>query len=190
TRSLFASRQVVMPRQPLLPEHLPIGLLGHRPDLAAALYRAEAAARAVKVAKTQFLPTIDLTAFVGFNALTLTKGADKLGNLLFSGQSVAYGAAPGLRLPWFEGGRLRGELAAQRAEYDAAVHLYNDTLLEAMRDVADSLSAWRATRDMLAAHRRLLASLNDDWRLAGVRLTTGLDDDREPLRHRYPVLEQ
>lgn len=186
---LFTGSVAVPDRVPL-PDHLPIGLLVHRPDLAAALYRAEAAARAVKVAKTQFLPTIDLTAFVGFNALTLTKGADKLGNLLFSGQSVAYGVAPGLRLPWFEGGRLRGELAAQRAEYAAAVHLYNDTLLEAMRDVADSLSVWRATRDMLAAHRRLLASLNDDWRLAGVRLTTGLDDDREPLRHRYPVLEQ
>jgi len=190
TRSLFASRTVVIPRQPHLPEHLPIGLLGHRPDLAAAMYRAESAARLVKVAKTQFLPTIDLTGFVGFNALTLTKGASQLGNLLFSGQSFAYGLAPGLRLPWFEGGRLRGELAAQRAEYDAAVELYNETLLEALRDVADALSAWQASRSILESHRRLLASLSDDWGLAKVRLASGLDDGREVLRHRHPVLEQ
>jgi outer membrane protein TolC len=142
------------------------------------------------VAKTQFYPTIDLTAFVGFNAQTLTKGADKLANFLFSGQSFSYGMAPGLRLPIFEGGRLRGELAAHRAEYDAAVELYNDTLLGALREVADSLSAWQATREMLESHHRLVAALSEDWRLAKVRLTSGLDDAREVLRHRYPVLEQ
>jgi NodT family efflux transporter outer membrane factor (OMF) lipoprotein len=186
---LFADA-VSLPAAAPVPEHLSMGLLTHRPDLAAALYRAHSASRLVKVAKTQFYPTIDLTAFVGFNALTLTKGADKLANFLFSGQSLSYGLAPGLRLPWFEGGRLRGELAVHRAEYDAAVELYNETLLDAMREVADSLSAWQATREMLESHRRLLASLADDWRLAKVRLVSGLDDDREVLRHRQPVIEQ
>lgn len=189
-RHLFAGSSVVIPEQLPVPDHLSSGLLVRRPDLAAALYRADSAARLVKVAKTQFYPTFDLTGFVGFNALTLTKGADKLANLLFRGQSFAYGLAPGFRLPWFEGGRLRGELAAQRAEYDAAVELYNETVLDALREVADSLSAWQATREMLQSHKRLLASLGEDWRLAKVRLTTGLDDDREVLRHRHPVLEQ
>ena len=101
-----------------------------------------------------------------------------------------YFIAPGLRLPIFEGGRLRGELSVQRAEYDAAVELYNETLLGALREVADSISAWQSTREMLESHRRLVASLTEDWRLAKVRLVTGLDDDREVLRHRYPVLEQ
>ncbi len=187
---LFSKPVMAIPKQISAPDHLSIGLLVHRPDLASALYRAHAASRLVKVAKTQFYPTIDLTAFVGFNALTLTKGADQLANLLFSGQSFSYGIAPGLRIPWFEGGRLRGELSAQRAEYDGAVELYNDTLLDAMREVADSLSAWQTTREMLESHERLLASLGEDWRLAKVRLVSGLDDDREVLRHRYPVLEQ
>ncbi|HEU4685567.1 MAG TPA: efflux transporter outer membrane subunit [Nitrospira sp.] len=189
-RHLFTHAVPVIPEQVPVPEHLSIGLLIHRPDLAAALYRADSAARMVKVAKTQFYPTIDLTAFVGFNALTLTKGADKLANFVFRGQSFSYGIAPGLRLPWFEGGRLRGELAVHRAEYDAAVELYNDTLLGALREVADSLSAWQATKEMLESHKRLVASLSEDWRLAKVRLVNGLDDDREVLRHRYPVLEQ
>jgi NodT family efflux transporter outer membrane factor (OMF) lipoprotein len=189
-RNLFAGRTITMPHEIPLPEHLSIGLLAHRPDLAAALYRAEANARLIKVAKAQFLPSIDLTAFVGFNALALTKGASQLGNMLFSGQSFSYGIAPGLRLPWFEGGRLRGELAAQRASYDAAVELYNETLLDAMREVADSLSAWQATSTMLDSHHRLMASLHEDWGLAKVRLASGLDDDREVLRHRQPVLEQ
>lgn len=187
---LFSRPAAAVPEQVTAPDHLSMGLLVHRPDLAAALYRAEAAARLVKVSKAQFYPTIDLVAFVGFNALTLAKHADKLANLLFSGQSFSYGFAPGLRMPWFEGGRLRGELAAQRAEYDAAVELYNETLLEAMRDVADSLSAWQSAREMTESHKRLLTSLGLDWHLAKVRLVTGLDDEREVLRHRHPVLEQ
>lgn len=187
---LFAKPTATIPNQITAPDHLSIGLLVHRPDLASALYRAHAASRLVKVAKTQFYPTIDLTGFVGFNALTLAKGTDKLANFLFSGQSFSYGLAPGLRMPWFEGGRLRGELGAQRAEYDAAVELYNDTLLDAMREVADSLSAWQTTREMMESHQRLLASLGADWQLAKVRLVSGLDDDREVLIHRYPVLEQ
>ncbi|HVG01351.1 MAG TPA: efflux transporter outer membrane subunit [Nitrospira sp.] len=187
---LFAKPKVIVPNQIAAPDHLSMGLLVHRPDLASALYRAHAASRMVRVATTQFYPTIDLTGFVGFNALTLAKGTDKLANFLFSGQSFTYGLAPGLRMPWFEGGRLRGELGAQRAEYDAAVELYNDTLLDAMREVADSLSAWHTTNEIMASHRRLVASLGDDWRLAKVRLANGLDDDREVLRHRYPVLEQ
>lgn len=172
------------------PDHLPIGLLTHRPDLAASLSRAQAMAQRVNVATTHFLPSIDLAGFVGFNAVVLTKGASQLGNLLFSGQSFAYGLAPGLRLPWFEGGRLRGELTATRAEYDAAVELYNQTLLDALREVADSLSAWQATSEIVAAHQRLLASADKDYRLTKVRLAGGLDDDRDVLRHRHPVLDQ
>jgi outer membrane protein TolC len=189
-QNLFAKSSTAGLSEVPIPEHLSMGLLVHRPDLAASLYRADSAARLVKAAKAEFYPTIDLTAFVGFNALTLTKGADQLANLLFSGQSFSYGIAPGIRLPIFEGGRLRGELSVHRAEYDAAVELYNETLLDALREVADSLSAWKATNDMLESHQRLVTSLNQDWHLSKVRVATGLDDDREALRHRYPLLEQ
>jgi len=179
-----------LPRRIPLPPELPIGLLAHRPDLASAKYRAEAAAMLIKVAKTRFLPTIDLNGFVGLRALTLASGTGALGNFLFSSSSLAYGGGPGLRLPWFEGGRLRGELEAQRREYDMAVELYNETLLEAMREVADSLSVWHETRSMLEAHRRLLTSVSDDWRLVEVRFRSGLDDRREVLKQHLDVLDQ
>ena len=107
---LFAKPKVIVPNQIAAPDHLSMGLLVHRPDLAAALYRAHAASRLVRVATTQFYPTIDLTGFVGFNALTLAKGTDKLANFLFSGQSFTYGLAPGLRMPWFEGGTAPGRI--------------------------------------------------------------------------------
>jgi NodT family efflux transporter outer membrane factor (OMF) lipoprotein len=174
-----------------LPAQLPLELLGQRPDLASALHRAEAAAQRVKVAKASFLPTVDLTTFVGVNALRLTsQGGSSLANLLFSGSSFSYGVAPGLRLPLFEGGRLRGELSAQRAEYDVAVELYNETLLRAVQEVADSLSRWRETSALLEAQGRSLSAQQENLSFSEVRLRSGLDDRRAMLSRQHAVLDQ
>lgn len=189
TKSLFTGMGI-NPEKIGLPAKLPLESLSQRPDIAAALYRAEAAAQQVKVAKASFLPTIDLTAFVGLNALRLTKGASSLPNLLFSGSSFSYGIAPGLRLPLFEGGRLRGELSAYRAEYDRAVELYNETLLHAVQEVADSLSRWRETRTILEAHGRLLSAQSRKLSFAQQRFRSGLDDRRALLSHEIAVLDQ
>ncbi|MGZ5010043.1 MAG: efflux transporter outer membrane subunit [Methylobacter sp.] len=189
TQKLFTDT-VISPEKMRLPAQLPLELLGQRPDLASALHRAEAAAQRVKVAKASFLPTIDLTAFAGVNALRLTKGASSLANLLFSGSSFSYGIAPGLRLPLFEGGRLRGELSAQRAEYDVAVELYNETLLQAVQEVADSLSRWRETSAILEAQGRSLSAQHENLSFAEVRFRSGLDDRRAMLTHQHAVLDQ
>ncbi|MGR9088287.1 MAG: efflux transporter outer membrane subunit [Gammaproteobacteria bacterium] len=189
TRHLFLDK-VSIPNELNLPGTLPLELLRHRPDLTSSLFRAEAAAHRIKEAKAGFLPTIDLTAFAGVNALRMTEGASTLANILFSGSSLSYGVAPGLRLPLFEGGRLRAELSAQRAEYDKSVELYNDTLLHAIQEVADSLSTWKESRSMLEAQGRLLASQRQNQILAEDRFRTGLDDRRELLERRHAVLDQ
>ncbi|MGZ8195071.1 MAG: efflux transporter outer membrane subunit [Methylosarcina sp.] len=190
TENLFADK-VNIPKDLKLPDTLPLELLRHRPDLTAALFRAEAAAKRIDVAKANFLPTIDLTTFVGVNAIRMTDGgASSLANLLFSGSSLSYGIAPGLRLPIFEGGRLRAELSAQRAEYDESVELYNDTLLRAIQEVADNLSGWKETRFILETHQRLLSSQYNNLNLAEDRFRTGLDDRRELLDRTHEMLEQ
>ncbi|BBA36278.1 RND efflux system, outer membrane lipoprotein, NodT family [Methylocaldum marinum] len=188
TRHLFGD-DVSLPERIPLPVKLPLELLVHRPDLASALHRAEAAAQRIRVAKASFYPTVDMTAFVGLNALRMTKGASSLANILFSGNSFAYGVAPGVRLPIFEGGRLRGQLSVQRAEYDEAVELYNKTLLQAAQEVADSLSSWRDTRTIVEAQNRLLASQREALGLAQERLRSGLDDRRAVLARRHSVLD-
>lgn len=189
TQNLFVE-PVNLPERIPLPAKLPLELLAHRPDLASAMHRAEAAAQRIKVAKASFLPTVDLTAFVGLNAYRLTKEAGALANVLFSGSSFAYGVAPGLRLPLFEGGRLRGGLSAQRAEYDGAVELYNQTLLQAVQEVADTLSNWQQSRAIVEAHNRLLVSQREAFELAQDRLRNGLDDRRTVLARRHSVLNQ
>ncbi|PNE12449.1 MAG: histidine kinase [Beijerinckiaceae bacterium] len=190
TQNLFGGKTVIIPARIPLPGHLPIELLAHRPDLASAMHRAEAAAERIHMAKAEFLPSVDLTAVGGLEAVAHTKNMDTLLGLLFRGSALNYAITPGVNLPLFEGGRLRGQLAATRAEYDEAVELYNETLLDAVRQVADSLDNWKETRTILEAQSRLLNSARGDLNLTHVRLRSGLNDRREVLTSRDAVLDQ
>jgi len=190
TQSLFSGRAPGFPKPFSPPVKLPIELLAHRPDLAAAMHRAEAAAQRIHMTKAQFLPSIDLSAVGGLEATVFTKNASSLLGLLFRGGALNYAIAPGIHLPLFEGGRLRGQLEARRAEYDEAVDLYNETLLEAVRKVADSSSNVKETRTILEAQHRLLGANRAGLTLATTRMQDGLSDKREIAGLRYAILDQ
>ena len=91
-----------------LPGVVPSELLGRRPDIVAARWRVEAADKQIKVAKTRFYPSLNLTALAGVVA-------PNVGDLLQSSSSFAY-IGPALSLPIFEGGKLRANLANSDAQ--------------------------------------------------------------------------
>lgn len=189
--TLFAGEGVSIPARITIPERLPIELLAHRPDLAAAMHRAEAAAERIHVAKAQFLPSIDLAAATaGLEATGLTKNIGMLPSLLFRGSDLNYVIAPGFHLPLFEGGRLRGQLAAARSQYDEAVELYNDTLVHAVQQVSDGLSNLKQTGAVLKAQKDLLNASRGEVRLAQERARSGLVDRREILGVQRGFLDQ
>lgn len=190
TTMLFERKRVVSPRRVTLPAHLPLELLAHRPDLAAAMHRAEAAAERIHVAKARFLPSIDLTALAGVQGLTSSSHIGKLASFLFRTSAFTYEAVPGLHLPVFEGGRLRGHLEAARSEYDEAVELYNETLLQAIQHVADSFSNLKQTRKIFEDQRRLLKAQVAELNLTRMRVHSGLNDRRETVVNAYRVVEQ
>jgi NodT family efflux transporter outer membrane factor (OMF) lipoprotein len=152
------------------PEAVSLGLLAHRPDVAAALWQVEAAAQLTKVAKTNFYPDVNLVGFAGLRSLNLKD------LFLSHGASVAYGIGPTVTLPVFEGGRLEAELKNQQAAYDAAVESYNSTLLAAVQQVADSLAEWRKTLEHDAAQKRMLEAAEAESALAGKRYQAGLSN--------------
>jgi len=116
-----------------LPSSVPADLIGRRPDVVAQRWRVEAAGRDIDVAKAQFYPNISLLAFVGFQSLGLSQ-------FLKAGSQVT-GMGPAVSLPIFDGGRLRGNLGARHADYDAAVEQYNQTLVDALHDVVNQLTS-------------------------------------------------
>lgn len=189
TREIYANRKGVAPATPPLPKHLPIEILGHRPDLTAAMRRAEAAANRIHAAKALFLPSIDLSVSGGLAASTTTSQFSRLGGYLFNPGAMVYSVTPGLHLPIFQGGRLSGNLEVQRSEYDQAVDTYNETLLAAAQQVADALANLKRYRLEFEEQSRFVKARSAELELARIRLRDGLRDRREFLQEEADVLD-
>ena len=126
--------RLTAPQSAQLPSTLPAELLGRRPDIVAQRWRVESATRGVAAAEAAFYPNVNLAAFVGFQAIGLAK--------LFNGGSTIVGAGPAVSLPVFNRRELHGALQSQQAQYDSAVARYNQTLIDAVNDVANVVTNW------------------------------------------------
>lgn len=153
-------------RVPALPGALGADLLGRRADLVAQRWRVEAALRDVDLQRTRFYPDIDLVGFVGLSSI----GLDQLLNL----GARTWGAGPALRLPVFDGGRLRAQLAGRQAEADAAIDGWNTTLLRALREAADAVAVLQALPAQQAAQAQAEAAAQATLSLARQRRLAGL----------------
>jgi len=164
-----------------LPAELAAELLGRRPDLAAARWRAEAAARRIGVARAQFYPNVNLAAYIGQQAL--------FANLLWHSSSQIGGVGPAVTLPIFEGGRLRAQYRGAEADYDEAVATYDATLVEALHEVADVAASERALTARLEQSRAALAANEEAYRLTRMRYEGGLSNYQSVLIAEDAVLQ-
>jgi NodT family efflux transporter outer membrane factor (OMF) lipoprotein len=167
-----------------LPANLPADLLARRPDIAAQRFRLEAAAARIGAAKADFFPNVNLAAFIGFGA-TAVNGLN-----LFAAASSVAGAGPALHLPIFDAGRLRANLRGRYGWYDAAVEQYNQTLLDALRQVADQIAGVRAVKQQLAQQAVALAAADDAHRLTLDRYRAGLTNYLDVLVNEERLLTE
>ncbi len=165
-----------------LPDQLPLMLLGRRPDIVAARWRVEAAQGDIDVAKTQFYPNVNLMAFTGLSSLGIS-------NLLKAGSLVA-GVGPAIRLPVFEGGTLRAQLQGRVAAYDSAVALYNQTLTEALHQVADQVQSLRAAASQSRERQRATEAAHNMLLLAQQRQRVGTTNTLQVLASESAWLSQ
>jgi len=161
---------------------LPADLLGRRADVAAARWRVEAATQDVKNAKAQFYPNINLVAFAGFQSIGF-------GNLLRS-DSQEWGVGPAIRLPIFEGGKLRANLRGKNADLDAAIESYNATVLDAVRDAADQVSSNLSITRQQAEQRNAQDAAEGAYDIAVQRYRAGLGNYLNVLTAETTVLVQ
>ena len=165
-----------------LPSKLPADLLGRRPDVVAQRWRVEAARRDIDSAKAQFYPNVNLAALAGVQSVTFSK-------LLDRGSAIpSIGAA--VQLPLFDGGRLRGNLGVRDADYDLAVEQYNQTLLDAMREVVDRLASLRSVDTQTNEAKTGLDAAEEAYAIAVARYRAGLGNYLQVLVAETQVLDQ
>ncbi len=169
-------------RSQTLPETLPADLVGRRADLAAARARVKAAAYDIDASKAQFYPNVNLIAFAGFGSIGYANW--------FKGDSRQYGVGPAISIPIFAGGRLRAELSGKTADYDAAVESYNQTVLEAVREVADQLTSLQSLAVQTREQGDAQAAAESAYELALKRYQAGLTNYLTVLTAENTVLSQ
>ncbi|KQY92548.1 multidrug transporter [Caulobacter sp. Root1455] len=182
-RGLAIARPSVANLKPFgLPANLAADLIGRRPDVVAAKWRAEASSKRIGQAKAAFYPNVNLAAAVGVQALHLDQ-------LLESGSDVG-SVGPAVSLPIFEGGRLKANLRAAEADRDGAVAAYDSAVTQALRDVADVAASERALNTRLAESRAALDANEDGFRIARLRYQGGLSTYQNVLIAELAVLAQ
>ncbi len=132
---------------PSIPTGLPSGLLERRPDIAGAERRVAVANEMIGVARAAWFPTVTL-------------GADRvLSGDWLQAPLTTWSLGPKAAMSLFEGGKRLAESDAAWADYEGTVATYRQTVLEAFKDVEDSLSSlsWLA-RQAEAQDRAVAAS--------------------------------
>jgi len=151
---------------PVVPVGLPAALARRRPDIRQAEAQLHAATAGVGVAVAQLFPDISLTGTLGLRATQAKYLSDWANHFYTAGGAVS--------VPIFEGGRLTGNLKLARAEQGDAVLAYRQTVLTALRDVENALTAYRTEQEREQRLRALVASAEDQLYLARNRYEHGL----------------
>lgn len=166
---------------PEIPAGLPSSLLERRPDIVEAEKNLQAASARIGVAKAAFFPTIKLTSTAGLASADL--------GTVFDWPSRVGSVGPSIHVPVFEGGRNRAELDAAKARYEQDMASYRSIILNAFREVEDSLSDLDTLASQSDAVDRALISSRDTASLANERYQQGLNSYLDVVDAQRTVLQ-
>lgn len=178
---IVRDRTLRLEEMPKLPPGLPSTLLDRRPDVRAAEQQLIASHALVAVAKAAYFPTISLTGASGF------EGPALLG--LFSAANRNWNFNPGANLPVFNAGRIRANVRGAEARRQQAVLVYQQTVQQAFREVADSLVACRKLAELRGQQESFVASLRQASELADLRYRGGIASYLEYLDSERDLLD-
>ncbi|HEX5122371.1 MAG TPA: efflux transporter outer membrane subunit [Rhodanobacteraceae bacterium] len=116
-----------------VPVSLPSQLVAQRPDVLQAQANLHAASAQVGIATANRLPNIQLTANAGSTALAIDQ--------VFESGTGFWSLGAALTAPIFDGGTLLHQERAAKATYVQAANQYRSTVLAALKNVADTLTA-------------------------------------------------
>lgn len=163
---------------------LPIGdaslFLKQRPDVRAAERRLAAETARTGAATADLFPRISVTGFVGLLSGNVSS--------LFSGGSKAFAVSPAVTWPALDLGSARARLRAQQARGDVAQAEYERTVLNAIEDLQNVLTAYRERQDEVAKLAVAADASSKAFQLAQLRYRAGrvdfirvLDSERKQL---------
>ena len=148
------------------PGGVPSALLSRRPDVFAARERVEAAVARIGVTQANFLPRFTIAGTGGVSALNVSN--------LLDPESLFGNIGPEIRIPIFQAGRSKSEVARAEAAAREALALYREAVLNAVRDTETSVSDSRWLDRQISALGNSAAAASKAARLSRARYEDGL----------------
>jgi len=150
-----------------IPAGLPSDLLTRRPDIMEAEQNLLAANANIGAARAAFFPRVSLTG--NFGTLSPTLGG------LFKAGSAAWGFAPQITVPIFEGGANVANLDLAHVQKNIQIAQYEKAIQTAFREVADGLAARGTFDQQIAALERDTFAEQRRLDLSDLRYRNGVD---------------
>jgi outer membrane protein, multidrug efflux system len=151
------------------PQEIPVGvpsqLIERRPDIQQAEAKLVAANARIGVARAQYFPQISLTSLGGSASNQLSS--------VFSSPNGYWYAAGSISEPIFDGGRIRSNYRLSKAQEQEMLLTYQKTILNAFKDVSNSLVSYKETREHREEQAEQVKSAADAVRLARLRYSGG-----------------
>ena len=121
----------------------------------------------IRVAKKEFLPTINLSGL----ALMMSQAG---GGGLFSTRNGIYALAAAAMLPVFTGGKRIANLRLKKVQYDKMLENYHKTNLTAIQEVNDALVTVQRDSEKLDEHKKQLSLETQDFSYTQQRYDAGI----------------
>lgn len=163
-----------------IPTQIPSEIITQRPDYMRAELMVEKAGIDVKVAKKEFLPSINILGGALFNA-------GDIGSL-FTTKNMLLGFGGGLMTPLFQGGSLIANLRLKKATYERILQDYYKTNLTAIQEVNDSLVASRLDKDKMAQTMKQYNLEKSDYKYNEKKFNQGTISKLDLIQHQENLL--
>lgn len=166
---------------------VPAELLRRRPDIRQAELQAAAQSAQIGIAKASLYPSFSLIGSLGFT--TSNTNSSNMNDMLNS-DSFGYSFGPSFAWPILNYGRLKNNVRVQDARFEELIVNYQNTVLEAAREVEDSLAGFLGAK---AAAGYLSDSVNSAQRsvdLSLIQYREGAVDYQRVLDSQQSLLEQ
>jgi multidrug efflux system outer membrane protein len=156
----------VQPIPPEVPAGLPAQLLERRPDVREAEQRLVSATARIGEAVAMRYPRIALTGSFGVASTDLSE--------LFDGSSTNWNIFTSLLQPIFDAGKNKRRVEVRESQQRQAVYDYERTLLQAFREVEDSLISLKKTGDQRGSQEKRVEAERKVVELSELRYRGGV----------------
>ena len=163
-----------------IPESIPSEVIDQRPDYLAAEKMVEKAGIDVRVAKKEFLPSINLIGLAAFGASSLSQAFNWSNMLGLLGGSAM--------LNLFTGGKKVANLKLKKNVYEQILHDYYNTNLKAIQEVNDSLVSLKQDDKKYKTNRKVFDLEKTDFSYSEDKYNAGLISYLDLLQRRENLL--